>query len=33
MAILIKNQVTQEINFAAFGLFWIELDELTDIAS
>lgn len=33
MAIDIKNQVIQEIKSAAFGLFSIQLDESTDVAS
>ena len=33
MAIDIKDQVVQEIKSAAFGLFLIQLDESTDVAS
>lgn len=33
MAIYIKNQVIEEIKSAAFGLFSIQLDESTDVAS
>lgn len=33
MTIAIKNQVIREIRFAAFGLFLIQLNESTDIAS
>jgi len=33
MAIDIKDQVVQEIKSAAFGLFSIQLDESTDVAS
>lgn len=33
MAIDIKDQVVQEIKSAAFGLFEIQLDKSTDVAS